>query len=501
MRRFDPEQVGWRIGRSSAPSGVDLWVPYDRTTGVYGPQGSGKTLDLLTPALLSAHGAALVTLTKPDDLILTLDHRAANERPVAVLDPFDLTPGVPQLVWDPVVGCVSTMTAERRAKAFTTGTVRAAVTRGGGDDAARFYAAEAAKVLQAYFHAAALTGRTLEHVLEWVADPHGATQPEEILRTHPHAGSFWDGLLRGALNGDDRTAGNTITTVQQAMALFFQEPIRRRCIPAADRRATDIADLIQRRGTIYLLGRDDPYASVSPLMTATAEHVLDTALQLARVSRYGRLCPSFLACLDELPSTTPLPTLQTRMANERAAGLSFIYAAQTFRQLVICYGEDEARALFALTNNIVVFGGGKDVSFYRDLSDLLGTARVARTTFNRGWKSDWGTSLSGEDVPVLRVEELRQLPDRHALVLAENAQPIIARLNRCIEGKAGRELLVAQERTRIRVSDSRTSSSSVAEEAEEAIRAAERLGLATTDQGTRNGQGTRNRADARQAAS
>ena len=69
-------QLGWRLGRAGAIGGVDLWVPYDRTCGVYGPQGSGKTLDLLTPALLAAPGAALVTLTKPEDLFLTLDHRA-----------------------------------------------------------------------------------------------------------------------------------------------------------------------------------------------------------------------------------------------------------------------------------------------------------------------------------------------------------------------------------------------------------------------------------------
>ena len=29
---------------------------------------------------------------------------------------------------------------------------------------------------------------------------------------------------------------------------------------------------------MYLLGREDPYASAAPLMTAIAEHVLDTAL-------------------------------------------------------------------------------------------------------------------------------------------------------------------------------------------------------------------------------
>jgi type IV secretion system protein VirD4 len=485
---IDPADIGWHLGRSRAPHGVDLWVPYDRTAGVYGPQGSGKTLDLLTPALLAAPGAALVTLTKLDDLLLTLDQRASGDRPVAVLDPFGVAPGVPELVWDPIAGCVDSMLAERRAKAFTAGTVRGAVAGGFGDDAARFYAAEAAKVLQAFFHAAALTGRTLDHVLEWVADPEHASEPEEILRRHPDAAPFWEGLLRGALHGDDRTAGNTATTVQQSMALFFQESIRARCVPGPGRPATDLEDLIARGGTVYLLGRDDPYASASPLMTAVAEQVLDTALHLATSSTYGRLCPSFLACLDELPSTTPLPTLRTRMANDRALGLSFIYACQTWRQLVICYGEDEARALFGLTNNIVVFSGGKDGHFYREISELMGTARVARITYSSG-RSGWGKSTAGEDVPVLRPEEVRQLPERHALVVSENARPLIAKLHRCIEGKSGKSLLAAQEGARDRVTAARQASVSLAHRTRLAVAAAHQMALDATDDPTHSDDG------------
>ena len=55
--------------------------------------------------------------------------------------------------------------------------MKGAVAGGYGDDAARFYAAEAAKVIQAFFHAAALTGRTLDHVLRWVAHPSIASEP------------------------------------------------------------------------------------------------------------------------------------------------------------------------------------------------------------------------------------------------------------------------------------------------------------------------------------
>ena len=479
-RGFDPAQVGWRLGRAREPRGGALWVPWDRTGGVIGPQGSGKTLDVLIPALLAAPGAALVTLTKVEDLLLTVTDRARGGRPCVVLDPFGLAGGaVRELVWDPVAACVDPMIAERRAKAFTAGTVTGAIHGGTGDESARFYAAEAAKVLQAYFHAAALTGRSLQDVLRWVANPVAASDPSEILREHPHAAPFWAGLLHGALHGDDRTAGNTVTTVQQALSLFFQASIRRRCVPGPGRPATDLAAVIAAGGTVYLLGREDPYASASPLMTAAAEHVLDTALGLANASPWGRLCPPLLACLDELASTAPLPTLRTRMANERALGISFLYAAQTWRQLAAIVGETEARALFGLTNVLVMFGGSKDAAFNQELSDLVGTVRVPRTSWQSGQMA--ARTTSGEDIAVLRPEEIRQLPERHALVIAENGRPIIACLHRCIDGTAGARLLADQAVLRRRHAQARAEAVPAAARAAAALAEAGRRGLARRD--------------------
>ena len=500
--RFEPRDVGWRIGTAHEPRGGELWVPWDRTSGVIGPQGSGKTLDLLTPALLDAPGAALVTLTKVDDLLLSLTSRSIRDRPCVVLDPFGLTEGLldphtsssstgttagadvrvaRELVWDPIAGCVDPMVAERRAKAFCAGTVKGAIHGGAGDDSARFYAAEAAKVLQSYFHAAALTGRSLEDVLRWVSNPLATTDPSEILREHPHAAPFWHGLLHGALHGDDRTAGNTATTLQQAMSLFFQAEIRDRCIPGPGRPATNLAGIIGRKGTIYLLGREDPYASASPLMTAVAEQVLDTGLALANASPHGRLCPPLLACLDELPSTAPLPTLRTRMANERALGLSFIYAAQTRAQLTSIFGEQEARAVLGLTNVLLMFGGSKDVAFNQEVSDLLGTVRVSRTSWQTGGSHGGGRTVSGEDITVLRPEEVRQLPERNALVVAENGKPIIAKLSRCVDGKGGQRLLAEQWTLRDRITTRRHMVITPEARATAALVEARRQGLTTRD--------------------
>ncbi|MBC9735539.1 TraM recognition domain-containing protein [Nocardioides sp. zg-578] len=440
---------GWRMGRCGSSVRSDLWAPYDRTTCVIGPQGSGKTLDLLAPALLDAPGAALVTLTKPEDLFLTLGSRGDGGRPVVVLDPFGAAGGVPPLTWDPIDGCADARVAERRAKAFSAGGESAH--RASGDDASRFYAGECAKVLQAYFHAAALAGATLDDVLRWVADPQSYRDAEEILRTHPEAELFWDGLLRGALRGDERTASNTVTTVQQAMGLFFQSSIRRRCVPGPGRPATDLRAVLRAGGTIYLLGRDDPYSSAAPLMTAVAEHVLDLAKQLGERSPQGRLCPPFLACLDELPSTAPIPTLLTRMANERALGLCFIVAAQTWRQLVMSFGEEGARTLLGLSNNLVAFGGGKDSRFYQELSDLIGQRWHSEVRYSaRGgwWNPASERSWAKVRRPVLEAAEIRRIPTRRALLLAESGDPIILRFRRCIDGRRGRELRARQAETR-----------------------------------------------------
>ena len=437
-KRVDAHQVGWRLGQAAQPrAGGPLWVPYDRTAGVIGPQGSGKSLDLLLPALLDAPGAALATMTKPQDLLLTWTTRSRTG-PCVVADPHGLAPGLPPLVWDPLAGCRDPWTAQRRAQAFTAGLTGA---RGGDSDAARFYAAEAAKVIAGFLHAAALAGHTLDQLLRWVAHPAGATEPVEILRTYSDAARHWHGLLSAALTGDDRTAANTATTVQQALGLFFQPGLRERCTPRPDRPATDLAGLISRHGTVYLLGRDDPYAPAAPLLTAIAEDVLDTALRLAHQSAWGRLCPPLLACLDELPSTAPIPTLRTRMANERALGIAFIWAAQTWPQLVSVLGDTEARTLLGLTNVLVVFGGSNDTTFNHQLAQLTGHTRIARTNYSGARGS---TTVHGEDIAVVTLDEVRRLPDRHALVLADRARPIVAKLRRCVDGPAGHRLLQDQ---------------------------------------------------------
>ena len=52
---------------------------------------------------------------------------------------------------------------------------------------------------------------------------------------------------------------------------------------------------------------------------------------------------------------------------------------------------------------------------------------------------------------IIRPEEVRQLPERQALVVAENTRPIIAKLTRSIDGRSGRRLLEHQRDARDRL--------------------------------------------------
>jgi type IV secretion system protein VirD4 len=135
--------------------------------------------------------------------------------------------------------------------------------------------------------------------------------------------------------------------------------------------------------------------------------------------------------------------------------------------------------LFGLTNNIVIFGGGKDGHFYREISELIGTARITRTTYSSG-RGGWGTTRAGEDVPILRPEEIRQLPDRQALVVAENAPPLIAKLHRCIDGPAGKRLLATQAAARDRVAAARQAGASLSDRTRQAVATARRMALHAT---------------------
>jgi type IV secretion system protein VirD4 len=430
----NPRTSAWPLGRSRRPRGVKLWVGFDRSSGIVGPPGSGKTVHAVAHAALAAPGALLHTATKPADVLLSYPRRSAELRPVAVCDPLGLLPGLPALVWDPLAGCADAMVASRRANAFVAGTMRLLVSANGADYA-RFHAAEAAKLLQVLFHAAALSGRTMTPVVEWLTDPAGMDKVRAILGRHPYAQPQWEVLLATSLRNPPDVVANTLAVARQAIEVLVRPGVAQRSLPRGGVPPTDLAELIRAGGTVYLLGTEDPYVSVSPLLTAIAENVLETAEALSETLPYGRLVPPLVAALDDLPLAAPIPSLPQRLPASAGRGLCLVWSASNWPQLITCYGEESARTILDLTDVLVLFGGGRHDPDNRSVGALVSMAHAGRHSADGGpVRRGKPAGLAAADSDHLDVAE------GEAVILAEDCPAFVARMRGVLDGRTGARL-------------------------------------------------------------
>ena len=428
-------EYGYSLGQSVRPRGVPLYSRGDRSTRVIGPMGCGKTLMFMLKVLRDAPGAALATSTKPDIYHLSYDARQ-RIGPLAVLDPLGMAPSAPRLRWSPILGSENSRTAEKRGRAFAAGA------RDGGSatsDGALFYRQQAGTYLMCLFHAAALDGAGLRDVLKWARRPTDPA-PRLILDRHPLAAPGWRDLLEQAMTGDNRTVGNTRSTVAQALSPFDHEDVVAAIDVAPGQQCTDLRQLVRDRGTAYVLGKDEAFSAVAPLLTAVVEDVLDAAEEVGYASANSpRLDPWFVAILDELANITPIPSLRQRVMDGRGRGIAVVYAVQSWASMRERYGPEQATALESATSNAVVFSGDKDPKYLADLEQLCGQVEVVRASTNTstggifgGGGSTSSTSYATTWEPAVRAQEIARLPrtskKAQVLVLAENLPPVISEL-------------------------------------------------------------------------
>ena len=428
-----PEEYGYYLGEPVRPeTGQPLYSPYDQALRVIGSMGSGKTFRFLARVARRAPGPLILSSTKPDVVELTYGARVLRG-PVVSLDPQEICPGLEPLRWSPIHGSEDTERASVLAAAFVAGG-KSSTGAKVSDEASSFYKGQAARVLECLLHAAALDGASLRDVLRW-SDRFSDPAPRMILDRHPGAGPGWADAFVKATTGDDRKVTNTLSTLAEALGCFRHDAVVK-AIDVSGDRATPIEQLLDANGTIYLLGKDNPYLSIAPLVTAMQEDLLDRAEALANTKQYRRLDPPLLVGLDEA-ANTPLPTLRQRVSDGRGRGLSVMYIVQGWASAEARFGRDAAKELASFTNNTLVFGGVGDEDFLAGLEKRCGQVRVFRTSASSGSGRGSGPSQNVQEdwQPVLRAHEIGGLDIKlgEALLLSNDLGPIITRLPKLSE--------------------------------------------------------------------
>jgi type IV secretory pathway TraG/TraD family ATPase VirD4 len=418
-----------RVGR------LTVWSPIEDVTLRLGGPRVGKSGELAC-RILDAPGAVIATTTRTDLLDWTAPLRA-RLGPVWVFNPSGVGNLASTVTFDPLSGCGTPKMAFERA-----GDLIAGADAGGGSGPRgerEYWAGQATRVLTALMHAAALGGASMRDVHAWVSQPdEHAADIQRYLRSSSEP-AFEADLVQ-FVKTNDRTRSSITTTTMPALA-WLHDPTAARAAGQSSGReplidatgvtlpdeqdpsvlppGLDVEALLDRSGTVYLLGAQD--AQVAPLVTALTGHLARAARTIAGRQPGGRLDPPLTLCLDEVALICPVP-LDEWTADMGGRNVTIHVATQSQPQLRTRWGADGAAAIINNAATILLFGGTRDAGDLQGYATLLGdrTERVA--SFDHAGKV---TSHTTQRVPVLPPALIAQLRTGEVVIIRRGMPPAL----------------------------------------------------------------------------
>jgi len=397
--------------------GREIGASFEESILVIGPPRSGKSSSIIIPLCVEAPGPVLVTSIRPDVVRNTTPLRK-QIGPVVAFDPLGLASAVENvepLKWSPVSGCEEEAVAIRRGEAMM-GAVGMAGTSNGD-----FWESAGADLLAPCLHSAALSGGGTKALQGYLQSQSALQAAVQVLRAHnsPMADTL-DGWVR---NNAGQTVGSALATAKQALAALKIPEVRQMCQGGE---LTPLDQLLASRATIHLLTKASQ-TSLGALFAAFLADLLDIAERTASTRLDGRLDPPLELLLDEAANIAPIATLPVIMATGGGSGIVVLTVLQSLAQARARWGDAGANALLDAANWKVILPG---ISHYQDLSDLAalaGMQDVERISSTSG-AGGTSTTSSWERRPVLDPNQLRELPEWHAYVLARSYPPAICEL-------------------------------------------------------------------------
>jgi type IV secretion system protein VirD4 len=387
VRRYDP-RGRVRLRSFARPGdvaglryrhGTDSWslLRLDRREIGTGPEShvlaigaprSGKSVGLAVPWILQSPGAVVTTSTKRE-LVQLCGPGRARVGPCWVYAPLTPTRALPitPARWSPLADCRDWDAAQLVAHWLADATPSSA--GGGGEDstAARFWNAEASKLLGPLLHAAALDPEryAMASVVEWIdAGAPGLARAAEVLEENQgHAAAI--ARVQGLADQDPRTISYTTISAGQLVAAYRLEAIE-----ASERRGPrlDVADLLANHGTLFLLAPESRQGLVAPLFAALLGEVFRQVEEHNLIA--GPVDPPVRFVLDEAAHLAALSSLPERLSLTSGQGARIASLWQSYAQIRNRYREG-ADTVVASSHARVVLGPVADEATRRLIVDLL----------------------------------------------------------------------------------------------------------------------------------
>ena len=406
---------------------------------VFGPPQSGKSAGLAVGALLEWGGPAIASSIKTDLLQATVARRRRLGR-VFVFDPFGLS-GEPTNTWSPLRGAYTFDGAlEVAHRLASAGEIDQRTVESG-----EFWTVAAEQRLAPLLYAAACTGKRIAALVRWAYGQGGhelldtlqglVRAADSEARRHD-AQAAYDAAAAFAAQ-PERTRGSIEGTVQALLRVYRSGRVQR---SAASSDITP-AGLLDGNNTLYLVGDAKASRLLRPIFLALLGELIDHAYSEANHNG-GRLPTPLLLCLDELGNVAPVPNLAEIASTAPSHNIQLVSVFHDIAQSRARYGR-HAETVINSHRARMLLPGLADLETLRYFSGLVGDelARDQTRTTGPGYET---RSENPARRPLAPPEQLRQLPDGHALLVYGRLPPAIIRLRMWFEDRRLRELADAR---------------------------------------------------------
>jgi type IV secretion system protein VirD4 len=412
-----------------------LYAEHRHALVAFGPPQSGKSAGIAIPALLDWNGPAVACSIKTDLLAATLTRRQALGE-VLVFDPFGLaqTPGH---TWSPLHAAATWDGALEVAWRLASAAEVDRRSVEGGD----FWAVAAEQRLAPLLYAAAAGGAGMDSVIRWVQGQGARELDEALMRISGEAENearaadayaAYD-AVRAFEAQADRTRTSIEATAQTLLRAYrFQRVLR----SAASSEITPDR-LLDGAATLYLIADAKASRLLRPLFLALLGEIIDRAYERATLAG-GRLERPLLVCLDEAGNVAPLPNLAEIASTAPSHNIQLVTIFHDLAQARSRYGQ-QAETVVNSHRARMLLPGVADLETLRYFAGLVGEEEARDRTHTTG-AGGTTRSTSRRRRPLIAAEALRQLPDKHALLLYGRIAPTRLRLRLWFEDRRLRAL-------------------------------------------------------------
>jgi type IV secretion system protein VirD4 len=403
--------------------GRRLYAEHRHAVVAFGPPQSGKSAGLAIPALLEWPGSVVASSIKSDLLAATLDRRSTLGR-VFVFDPFELA-GPGGDTWSPLHSAASWDGALAVAwRLACAGEVDQRHTEAG-----EFWTVAAEQRLAPLLYTAAKTGAGIEALVRWT---YGQGTRELDFALAQVAGEARDDAeledahaayeaVRAFEAQADRTRSSIEATAQTLLRAYRFGRVAR----SAAGSAITAARVLEQPSTLYLIGDAKASKLLRPIFLALLDEIVDHAYQMANRAG-GALEPPLLLCLDEAGNVAPLPNLAEIASTAPSHNIQLVSIFHDLAQARSRYGKQTETVINSHRARMLL-PGVADLETLRYFAGLLGEEEIREVTRTAG-SSGTTRSSGNRRRPLVAPEALRQIPDRHALLVYGRIAPTRLRL-------------------------------------------------------------------------